>query len=154
MITRTTRLSEIAERHGRATPGEWRIVPDAVHPLNRRITSDKNPHIAKVYAESRSEGEEAQANADFIAHAHQYIPYLLSELTASDERLRKVVGLLREAAVLLEVRARKSWRDMGVPRKEPPFCGECMSDVPNHTPDCLVTRLRSTADEIERGREE
>jgi hypothetical protein len=76
------------------------------------------------------------------------------EVTASDERLRKVVGLLRKASKYLE---EMSVREVGNALESMTVCDACRASqysgmgVLRHDADCLVTRLRSTADEIERG---
>ena len=50
------------------TPGDWKIVDDAAHPSNKRITSDGRRHIAKVYA-TRLHTDDGEANAKLIAAA-------------------------------------------------------------------------------------
>lgn len=135
--SRKARLEAIAERHAKATPGEWAAEPMAGRgawigvPLTYAALSCGNTDV------------EAQRNAHFIAHAHQDIPFLLSdnarlesELTQAQEQLRRCAEVMREAARELEM----LWEYQG---RE--FCEACVGED-GHAPDCLVSRLRGAAE--------
>lgn len=83
-----TPLSSIAERAGRASPGEWTILHEfAVMAEGRSVAA------CGGYSDNFS-GEKVRkqnlANTDFIAHAREDIPYLLSLIKAKDEALREI----------------------------------------------------------------
>lgn len=88
---RENRLREIRERHAASTPGEWYVG-------RSRITSaDTSPRIyyrhrghehsvARIAGVKFIEhGGSVESDAEFIAHAHQDVPFLLADI----ERLEK-----------------------------------------------------------------
>ena len=72
-----------------------RIVTDAANPRNRRITSDDDAHICKVYGYSE---EEAQAKAEIILAAIEMAVWPLPPLTEAEL-------MARTAAAQAEVNA-------------------------------------------------
>lgn len=88
------------EEVARAAPaqGQWHVVHDAQHPANQRITSDRQPHIAKVYGQDLGDAINAKANA---AHIATFDPPTVLTLIA---RVREAEGELREATAYLDER--------------------------------------------------
>jgi hypothetical protein len=92
------RLKEIAERAEKATPGPWEAWADGSQFVNtrylptarsvacsriRELTRPWNPHALIAFGFSCEEYEVARfltADAEFIAHARQDVPFLLNEV--------------------------------------------------------------------------
>lgn len=58
--------------------GPYRVIGDAMHPRNKRITSESRPHIAKVYATDIT----PDLVADALANAFAALPDLIEALEA------------------------------------------------------------------------
>jgi DNA repair exonuclease SbcCD ATPase subunit len=121
MEQQTDRLAEIQEREKKATKGPWEVAPCSSNDevMNvvaeyKRVEGGASANwIAELDAaldfDSDVEGllEQLQANAQFIAHAREDIPYLVAEvqsLRAERDRLNKALLAWedREAAVCPE----------------------------------------------------
>lgn len=84
-------LQAIRDRAEKATPGEWEYSPAG------RIYKDPLDPIAFV----GGRGNQAVADADFIAHAHTDIPALLAALDAANAKLDKAVGDMNVMALAM-----------------------------------------------------
>jgi len=153
------RIEAIAERLAKATPGEWIAghLADDDHPCNcDSVVSDSGlmGGICTVSYDNGlpiSEGgndcpplDEAKANLLFIAHAHQDIPWLLEDRARLESSLTQAREMMGEATIQLDAYALSAGRF----HDGCSLCGERAvdGDIP-HTPDCLVTKLRSAADQ-------
>lgn len=110
-----TELQAIAQRAEKATEGPWEncrgFVRSPVHGSEMTAPGFTVTTSCLWVAECR-DGEafyNADANADFIAHARTDIPALLAEITrlraqveARDKALKKCAGLMMEAAICIE----------------------------------------------------
>ena len=152
----SSRLAEIAERHGKATPGEWNR-SGIVHKREgvRHFTVLAGDLVLFEISAGRSDEYYAQSrsDADFIAHAHQDVPWLIAELAAERERSLKLVGLLRDAEKRLSVHA--TTMDANLTNHGCALCGSWVWDDSEenikpiaHKPDCLITKLRTAADDL------
>ena len=74
-------IAEIKERYKESTPGEWCIPPSY-----SGVTSQANGDVCL------SIGENKMGNMQFIAFAHQYIPWLLAERAELQEELKLYKG--------------------------------------------------------------
>lgn len=107
MTTTADRLAEIRARAERATEGPWvQLPPWETVPATTPSIISPNGDIADRI--------EAEADAEFIAHAREDVPYLLDEV----ERLRADLSRLdeshaRQAATLARVRERLAEYDEG-----------------------------------------
>ena len=101
-------IDEIAAREKAATPGEWTvgtstgvrgepahltIVKEAPDKLTTRVIGQVFPHCDNY----RLHRSTLEADADFIAHAREDIPYLLAQLKDREEKLAAVKKLASEA---------------------------------------------------------
>jgi hypothetical protein len=143
---RASRLRAIEERCEKATPGEWsgdRVKCEGEYGSGEDIHSGfdgfqiiadngdvlvdtTNSTAACIEEEWDEDGCVATdivgyANANFIAHSRQDIPYLLTELRLSEERQKEMAGLMEEAANML-------------------------SDVVPTIAESIITRLRTAAE--------
>lgn len=93
MNARDKRIQEIRERHAASTPGEW----VATH-RHSQCTADDDEQSGlgleiQGPPEASNRGQfERGADARFIAHAHQDVPFLLAEI----ERLESVLRQIRD----------------------------------------------------------
>ena len=79
-----SKLTEIEDRAKKATEGPWWRDDGEGYSINR-VRSDK-----KTIADVIGDSAETDATAEFIAHSHEDIPYLLSLLRSAEEALRGV----------------------------------------------------------------
>jgi hypothetical protein len=146
---REARLAEIAERHAKATPGPWRS--DYQHIIAPPSATEVDV-IAKTPDLLDGGYTQGLVDAHFIARAHQDIPYLLAELASADTRAKEMAGLLREASARLS-----NFILQPDPNLTKQICALCDSWVWDdseenqkpvaHASDCLITRLRTAADQ-------
>jgi hypothetical protein len=125
------RLAEIKARADAATPGPWRFTAwdDSSFMLVYGILAGEAPDSPIVaYAEHDRGPEVADADMEFIAHAHQDVPYLLEVV----ERLRKRVAQLEGVLRSVEWGCRLQFVNY-------PECPWCHSRHPDgHSPDCAL----------------
>lgn len=90
----------------RHTPGPWKVIGDAGHPSNARITSTARRHIAKVYASDLGADPMCEANADLIAAA----PDLLAACRAAANLLEdaRLMGPVDDVRVTLRAAIAKA----------------------------------------------
>jgi len=159
MTTPDRRIEAIAERLAKATPGEWERQATHIYapgPTGANVCSIGEPRASKYVGYTPLElgsedGEEAWANADFIAHAPADIAWLLSEVTRLESSLTQARELMEEAADAVHDGALE-------PRSNGWVCSDCGASssasawdpVVQHTPDCLVTKLREAAKQEDR----
>lgn len=171
------RIEAIRERHARTTPGEWdydgeivwRNVPEGDpehHTGNWDVYApgpedDEYPEEPIIVGNINGQIASGRANAEFIAHAHQDIPYLLDQLALARTQARDDAMLMREACGLIEAnnlrhdRLERIW-----------YCDICDAEIADdggamraaqacktiqHIPDCIVTKLRTSADRADGG---
>lgn len=79
------RVREIRERVEKATLGPWQFAPNVN--VGGLVRSDTG---AMAIAAFREDHAEMVANAEFIAHAREDIPYLLDRIEKLEEALRKL----------------------------------------------------------------
>lgn len=109
------RLAEITARAKAATEGPWEaghLADDEVHCNCRYVfgNDDRMGAVAEISVSEREDGSdgdnpppiEARANLEFIAHAREDIPYLLSTATTLEHRLEQALGALREIGEIAE----------------------------------------------------
>lgn len=99
----TTREQQIQARCQAATEGPWKpypVSPDMI------VTTWANDHgyLWKVATAELVDGGEARmdANAAFIAHAREDIPYLLARLAECEAALETAEAFIRRGAAVIE----------------------------------------------------
>jgi hypothetical protein len=109
-MTDRDRLSAIRERHEKATPGEWRAgsylaVRGQTGTVEVWCDGKWKVHIATVFPVQTGWDSDEEIplpviaeDEAFIAHAHQDIPYLLSQLSAAEKALAEARAEGIEAA--------------------------------------------------------
>ena len=95
------RIEEIKARAAKATPGPWRADGQFVRPVHDSPQYVECGHLEKSWT------EETFANAQFVAHARQDIPWLcrlvrkLLTVAEAAEKLRHHLG--KERTVIIEM---------------------------------------------------
>lgn len=77
------RIAEIRARERAATPGDWQHVDDdhGRHGHNHSIWNETVPGTcAGAYIVERVHGDNAEADAEFLAHARSDVPWLLRQI--------------------------------------------------------------------------
>lgn len=87
-----TELEEIRDREAKATPGPWATTTyDGLRIVASCDNGERDIAFPARYEACPCEGNpcaaERRANADFIAHARQDIPTLLSHISELEERI-------------------------------------------------------------------
>ena len=106
-ITTTQRLSEIAARVNKATPGPWIRCP--IMGWAHIISEPTNKKVTGTYDLDEGGICSTEKDSDFIRHARQDIPFLLAEV----ERLREALRLISKHREL----CRAYDADMGHPQR-------------------------------------
>jgi len=109
-MTDADRIAEIEARTGKATPGPWHY--DGMHweitcpqagagESYWLIVSEARQTPDQDYPEDQF-GHAFDANFDFIAHAREDVPLLLSALKAANERIMKLTKFLSRSMLTTE----------------------------------------------------
>lgn len=111
------RLREIEERVSKATPGPWRAVCEA--------TAEETACGRDVYSLTGPEWVEegdysffGEHDAQFIAHARDDVPWLLSLLREREEEIRRLRTLLERARI-------GAWHEACGAHADPDPCWHC-----------------------------
>lgn len=72
------RIKEIQSRHEQATEGPWTNLNDLIVQSEKGMIADDNESICRI--RGHGAGLNQHANMEFIAHAREDIPFLLSLL--------------------------------------------------------------------------
>ena len=83
-------LAEMEARANAATPGPWTRLYSEVCKVSQRGKTTRVEGFISVRADTEADEPQADADADFIAHARQDVPTLLSDV----RELRGLLGAL------------------------------------------------------------
>lgn len=90
---RAARIAAIRERAAQATPGVWHA-PDVITPY---VSTAASEWLAQLWNKFEENFPNAEANAAFIAHSREDIPWLLEQLARADRDRRALYPFVKWA---------------------------------------------------------